>query len=89
MEMRDLGRAVIEGEMDRVAGMRAANRRLARLGVETVDLSYCEHGCNAECRVQVGRVMQTVSVHGASDPVLAVDRLVAQVEQLRRSRRRG
>lgn len=74
--------------MANVAGLRAANRRLARLGVDAVDLSYCEHGHNAECQVQVGRAVQTANVHGAPDPVLAVDRLVEEVERLRRARGR-
>lgn len=71
--------------MGEVAGLRSANRRLARLGVENVDLSYCEHGHNAECEAQVGRTRIRVRVHGRPDPVAAVDALVDEIER-RRSR---
>ena len=75
-----------ELDMSRVPGMQAAHRRLARLGVETVDLTHCDHGFGCEASVQVGRAERTFTVHGASDPVAAVDELADRVERARSAR---
>ena len=73
--------------MARVPGMQAVNRRLARLGVEFVDLTECEHGCGASTSCMVGRAEREVFVHGLPDPVTAVDALADEVERLRRRAR--
>lgn len=73
-----------EQDMAIVAGMRSANRRLARLGVESVDFTACDHGVGVSCRVQVKRVMRDVYIHGATDPITALDQLVDEISALKR-----
>ena len=75
-------------DMGRVPGMAAAERRLARLGVEFVDMTYCEHGHGATAEAVVGRASRKFMVHAASSPVVAVDELCDRVEQARRMTRR-
>lgn len=79
---------MIEQDMNAVAGMSAANRRLARMGVAAVDLSYCEHGHNAECTIHLGRSTAHVESHGNISPLAAVDDLVERVAALRVARLR-
>ena len=75
-------------DMGRVPGMAAAERRLARLGVEWVDMTYCEHGAGCTAEAQVGRAPRKFTVHAASSPVAAVDELCERVERARRMTRR-
>lgn len=77
-----------EIDMARVPGMAAAQRRLARLGVEAVDMTYCDHGIGCEASAQVGRAEREFVVHGASDPAAAVDELAERIERARRAARR-
>ena len=74
--------------MGRVPGMAAAERRLARLGVEYVDMTWCEHGHGATAKATIGRIVQEFTVHAAPDPVAAVDELCDRVERARRMTRR-
>ena len=80
--------SIPEIDMARVPGMAAAQRRLARLAVDTVDMSYCEHGHGCEGVAVVAGVPRTFSVHAAVSPVAAVDDLAEQIEQARRAARR-
>ena len=80
-------RDAIAADMGRVPGMAAAERRLARLGVEFVDMTWCDHGHGATAEARVGRAHQKFTVHAASSPLAAVDELCEQVERARRMNR--
>ena len=80
-------RLAAETDMASVAGMASANRRLARLGVQEVDLSVCDHGCNAEAAIVIGSRRHTIKVHGQRDWVAAVDALADVADHLRMKNR--
>lgn len=73
-----------EQNMNTVAGFQSANRRLAKLGVEDVDLTLCDHGAGTSCLVNVRGVNHRVSVHGAKDHLTALDQLCDEISALRR-----
>ena len=70
--------------MANVAGMRSAHRRLARLGVQEVDLSSCDHGAGVRAIAPVRGVLHTFTVHGARDHLIALDQLCDEIEAFRR-----
>ena len=57
---------------------------LERLGVETVDLTVCDHGAGAAAIAPVAGVNHTFTVHGAKDPLTALDQLCDEIEAFRR-----
>lgn len=71
-------------EMAGMAGMEAANRRCAKLGIEAVDMTWCDHGHGAEAKVQDGRVTRKLTVHGHPTPVAAIDAMCDLLEAHRR-----
>ena len=73
--------------MGRVPGMAAAERRLARLGVEYVDLTHCDHGYGCEAVAAVGRARRRFRVHASPSPLAAVEQLADAVEHARRRAR--